>query len=179
MGECAEYIRFGLKYKDFLKNINSFLTNSFEQNRVHFMITFNALSVTSFTDFLDDIGKLRRKYKPFKKLDRTSLMISYLHWPQFQSVQILPKDIKQSYAAKYLDYINNYSIEAGPDGFLYLEEVEQIKRLIDFMLVEIDEKELLVRRADFGKFYKEYDKRKKVSFQKTFPELKEFFESCL
>ncbi len=178
-GECAEYIRFGLKYGDFMANINNFLSNGFGQNRIHFMITFNALSVTSFVDFLNDIKDLRKKYKPFKKLDRTSLMISYLHWPKFQSVQILPKDIKQSYAAQYLNYIEEHSIESGPNGFLYLEEVEQIKRLIDFMLIDIDDDELQTRMKDFGSFYKEYDQRKNLSFTKIFPELKHFYETCL
>jgi len=178
-GEQAEYIRFGLNYKSFMDNNEYLLSNAYEQNRLHFMITFNALSITSFLSFLADIRKLRRKFKPYKMLDRVSLMVSYLQWPQFQSVLVLPKEIRQSYSAQFLNYAQENSIESGPDGFLYLEEVEQIKRLSQFMLQELDENDLYLRRKDFGLFYQEYDKRKKTNFSKVFPELSEFYGKCL
>ena len=106
-------------------------------------------------------------------------MVSYLQWPQFQSVLVLPKEIRQSYSAQFLNYAQENSIESGPDGFLYLEEVEQIKRLSQFMLQELDENDLYLRRKDFGLFYQEYDKRKKTNFSKVFPELSEFYGKCL
>lgn len=178
-GHQAEYIRYGLDYKAFMANVNYLLTHAFEQNRLHFMITFNALSITSFLPFLDDIKRLRKKFKPYKKLDRVSIMVSYLQWPLFQSVLVLPRQIRQSYSAQYLNYALENSIESGPDGFLYLEEVEQIKRLAQFMLQELDQQELISRQRDFGLFYQEYDKRKNISFLDTFSELGEFYNDCL
>jgi len=44
--------------------------------------------------------------------------------------------------------------------------------------VEDDEK-LMQNRYNFGKFFKEHDKRRNTNFKATFPELADFYESTL
>lgn len=178
-GPQAEYIRYGLKYGELMDNVRHYLSNSDPKDRVNFMITFNALSVTTFTAFLDEIGKLRSEFNPHKGFDRIPLMISYLRWPSFQSVRVLPQSVREKYAKEFRDYAVAKSIETGPDGFIYLEEVDQINRLADFMLTEISKEERELEMKDFGVFYKEYDFRKNLSFSDTFPELKDFYLKCL
>ena len=39
-----------------------------------------------------------------------------------------------------------------------------------------DDDRLLINRHDFGKFFKEHDKRRGTDFKKVFPELAEFYE---
>jgi len=38
--------------------------------------------------------------------------------------------------------------------------------------------ELLTKQANFGRYFAEHDKRRGTDFNKTFPELAEFFEFC-
>lgn len=178
-GEQADYIRYGLKYNELVDNVRFYLKESDPKDRVNFMITFNALSVTTFTKFLDQIGEFRKEFNPHKGFDRIPLMVSYLRWPSFQSVRVLPREIREKYAAIYREYAVSHSIESGPDGFIYLEEVDQINRLADFMLTDLDEAERKLEMKDFGAFYKEYDFRRNVDFEALFPELAEFYRQCL
>src|SRR5690606_28982911 len=120
-GKQADYIRYGLKYDELVDNVRFYLKESDPKDRVNFMITFNALSVTTFTKFLDMIGELRSEFNPHKGFDRIPLMVSYLRWPSFQSVRVLPREIREKYAKSFREYAVEHSIESGPDGYIYLE----------------------------------------------------------
>jgi pyruvate-formate lyase-activating enzyme len=172
-GEQAEYIRYGMKYERFMENVNKILTQT--DTRVNFMVTFNALSITSFTKFLSDMYDLRVKYNENDSINRIPLMISYLRWPQFQDVRVLPNEIKQRYIDEIITFMkqrdrNNSSNRAGR---FYLEEIDQAERLKNFMYTDPDNIDTL--REQFRSFYKEYDSRKNTNFIKTFPELKDFY----
>jgi pyruvate-formate lyase-activating enzyme len=172
-GAQAEYIRYGMDYKRFMSNVEKYLTQT--DNRIHFMVTFNALSVTSFTKFLEDIYNLRVKYNEDDSINRIPFMISYLRWPQFQDVRVLPKDIKDKFINEIITFMrqrdrNNSTNRAGR---FYLEEIDQAERLKNFMETNPDNIDTL--HSQFRSFYCEYDMRRDTSFVKTFPELKEFY----
>jgi pyruvate-formate lyase-activating enzyme len=178
-GEQAEYIRHGLDYKAFKKNIFNYLNRTPEKCRVHYMVTFNLMSVTSFTDFLDDIKIFRNLYNPDLAFNRSPLMISYLRWPPYLAMNILTKDIKEKFGSEIREYAQKNQITTNKQGFLYLEEIDQLERLCEFMLQEPPEDELLRDRKDFAAFITEFDKRKETSFKDVFPDLAEFYELCL
>jgi pyruvate-formate lyase-activating enzyme len=182
-GEQAEYIRFGMDYAQFMKNIEYILTNTPDEIRVNFMVTMNILSLTTFGKFLESIYDLRVRF-PSKKdnlgryLDRTPMMISYLSWPKHLSITNLSMELKIKYAALWKDYVSARTFELGlhPVACIFHEEVDQVKRLCDFMLNT--EKDLEKNRKDFYLYHKEYDQRRNVSFHQVFPELSEFYYEC-
>ncbi|MEX0798194.1 MAG: twitch domain-containing radical SAM protein [Bacteriovoracaceae bacterium] len=176
--EQAEYIRYGLDYSKLLSNVKKILENTSDKCSVSFMVTFNALSVTTFLDFLDDFKSLRLKYPRKDGKNRVFLMISYLRWPVHMSAQTLPFEIKQDYAAKTLLYIKQNSIKYNTEGFLHNSEVDQLERLCDFMLSESSGIDLNKAHHDFGKFFQEYDRRKGTRFAAVFPPLARHFEKC-
>ena len=177
-GKQAEYIRFGLDYNKFMSNIKKFLENTDPKSKVHFMITFNALSITTFEQFLSDIWNLRVEFNDDDALNRIPMMTNYLRWPLFMSMQILPRDIKEKYSDKYRTYVNAHSRTTSPDkaGRFYLEEIDQIERLTKFMMQEPST--ILLDRKDFGIYFEEYDRRRGTNFNYTFPLLNKFFEEC-
>ena len=69
-------------------------------------------------------------------------------------------DLPQDYVKK-ADRMKTINLDAEADP----NEAEQIN--------------LNTTRNDFVKFINEYDKRRGKSFKKVFPELEEFYESCL
>jgi pyruvate-formate lyase-activating enzyme len=178
-GNQAEYIRTGLQYDSFMDNIKRFLNNTGEHSRVHLMITFNILSLSTFDLFLNDILDLRSTYNETAAFNRMPMMISYLRWPQFQDVRVAPSDIKQRYIDRITQFVKAHqSVTDSNAGMFYLEEIDQVERLAEYMFEPLDAQYLHLQMKDFGAFYSEYDKRRELNFIKTFPELEQFYRLC-
>jgi hypothetical protein len=78
VGEQAEYIRSGLNYNLFIKNL-IFCCNHLMPEKIIIMCTFNILSVPRFGDFLRMIADLKQKFC------NLLLDISFLHNPKYLS----------------------------------------------------------------------------------------------
>jgi organic radical activating enzyme len=176
-GIQAEYIRYGMKYERFIKNITKYLDRTDSSSRVNFMITFNALSLTSFTRFLDDIYNLRIKYNEDDAENRVPFMISYLRWPLFQDARVLPSDIKLKFIDQIVQFMQDRdrTHSSNPAGRFYLEEIDQAERLRNYIMTDIPPGELATLQSNFRSFYREYDSRRGVNFMTTFPEYREFY----
>lgn len=191
--KAAEYIRYGMEYHRFLDNVDYFLTQTGPNSRVNFMITFNILSIPSFQQFLQKIFVFRQLHNETDAMNRIPMMIAYLRWPPFLSMKIAPKYIKEEFAKGIKAYVTEHA-EPEPSkqlirdggivkprtGRFYIEEIDQVNRLCDFMMVEsLDKKSLQRDRRDFSLFIQEYDKRRGTDFYQTFPELFNFYKECL
>ena len=174
--EWAEYSRFGMDWKLFTGNIEYFLENTPPRVRMQFMTTVNILSASSFNWFLDYVGNLRKNYGGRRAHNRIGFNVAYLRWPRHQSITLLDKPQKELFAQRMEESIAKYT-EGGFDGNIqnfYIEEVDQIRRLVDFMnSVEPDPLQL----ESFCIFFDEYDKRRKTSLLATFPELGKVYEA--
>jgi organic radical activating enzyme len=179
-GKQAEYIRFGMNYDRFMGNVRKFLEQTGDESRMAFMVTFNALSVTTFEQFLSDIYDLRVRYNPDDSLNRIPIMISYLRWPPFMGMRILPRDIRERYAEIFKAFVGARTRNTSPEiaGRFYIEEIDQIDRLCEFMLKDEEDKTLQRNRKDFGIYFPEYDRRRETDFDDCFPELSEFLNDC-
>lgn len=178
-GAQSNYIRTGMDYDLWLNNVNRFLESTPDNVRLGVMVTFNALSMTTFKDFLNDIYNLRVKYNQHDGHNRVTLMINYLRWPEFQNARLLPNDFKQKYINEIKEFVLDHSKGRGEGiaGRFYLEEIDQVNRLEDYLMLEADdEKELNKLRRQFTDFYREFDKRRECNFAETFPEYMEMFE---
>jgi hypothetical protein len=125
-------------------------------------------------------------------MNRIPMMISYLRWPPFLSMKIAPKYIREEAAKVYREFVTEHA-EPEPSkqlirdgevikpatGRFYLEEIDQVNRLCDFMLEDKADFRVEKDREDFGLFVQEYDKRRGTDFGTTFPTLNNFYEECL
>jgi organic radical activating enzyme len=177
-GQQANYIRYGMDYTKFMMNVKRYLTETPDTYRVNFMITFNALSLTSFKDFMYDIWNFRRIYNENDGFNRIPFVISYLRWPQFQDVRVLPNEFKLKYLNDIEQWMHLHDRNNSEDlaGRFYLEELDQIARLKEYALTKLDDTDLMKRLADFKSFYHEYDQRRGTNFLEAFPEYREFYE---
>lgn len=173
-GSQADYIRTGMEYGKFMANCRKFLQETTD-SRLNFMITFNILSLTTFKEFLQDIMALRNEFNTSEEFNRVPIMINYLRWPQFQDARIAPQDVKDKYRAVIREYVMSHTQPIGDTkGMFYLEEVDQMERLFEYMDEPLDKDYLATQYNDFSVFYEEYDKRRSVSFDKEFPDLVPF-----
>lgn len=150
-GERAEYIRDGLNYKTWLLNCESII-KSVPGVRLHLMCAYNALSVTSFTDFLKDIKKLSDTYRT------VYLSISYVRYPNFLEAAILPENWR-GYLEDSLSYLEkNLNNKETINRFKHVLASFDIKQHTD------------CQKKDLVLFLKEYDLRRKKKFLEVFPE---------
>jgi len=166
-GEKAEYIRHGMDYDVWLENCNKFLSEVPSAN-FSIMSTYNALSVTSYTEFLKDV--LLMKLKHYNDLRNINLDIPYLDNPKWMSVRILPTSYV-SLIEKQIKFMRDNHCDGK--GF-YEQEIQKLDR-VKYLITEEKENTHL---KDFALFFEEHDRRRATNFKKTFPELEDFYNSC-
>ena len=119
--EQAEYIRDGLVYEQWLKNVTRILDET--NVELHVMMTINSLCLFSITEFLDQIYELKQRTQTKKP----TVSLNLLRFPSFQSPLALPNHIKDFCYEK----LNSWYM-ANKDLPLWHEhEKASIERLID------------------------------------------------
>lgn len=181
-GKRAEYIRHGLDYNKWYDNCNRILSE-IPNSRLSLMSTYNALSVTSFIPFLNDILKLRSTYNTgASRQNPVSIDVPYLRWPPHQSIFILTPDylkhLEDQVTHMYLNKEQAYWPPLCGHGF-YENEINKMERL--YYVAKDDPRnmeEINQNRKDFVLFVDEHDRRRGTNFLATFPEMEEFYKRC-
>ena len=164
-GARAEYIRYGLDYNKWLANCIKFLDSS-PKSFLSIMSTYNALSVTSYVDFLKDVLYLKQTYS--SSCRSVFIDIPYLNHPEWLNVGIMPNSYR-TMINDQLEFMTNNT----HNGFL-THEIAKLTR-IQYLFNEQPNPVLL---QDFVAFVDEHDKRRGTDFLKTFPEMTEFYLKC-
>ena len=179
--ERAEYIRTGLDLELWEKNIDIFATQA--KTPINLMITFNALTVSTFKSLLEKILEWRKKYDgviiPTSDSQRTIRFDTpYLKEPLHYDMNILPKDEFMPYMTECLEYIESNVDDGDPTKFQALE-YEKFRRVHDYMKTsDYGEEKINKGRKDFYNWFNEYDKRRNTNFLETFPEYEDFYNRC-
>jgi organic radical activating enzyme len=172
-GKQSEYIRFGMNYESWLKNIHRTF-KEIPSIQFTIMSTYNILSLTSYTKFLDDILEIKRMYGRHNE-SRTPMLldIPYLRFPNHQAVFIMEKEMigmiydQVTHMYKNLEYKNWYG--TANRGF-FEHEADKLKRIYN-IAKDIPENEWTnVNRKNFITFVDEHDRRRGTNFLETFPE---------
>jgi hypothetical protein len=180
-GSAAEYIRHGLDYNLWLANCEKYLS-TVPNSKLGIMSTYNALSVTSYDKFLNDIARLNVKYGKLtwyekilkfvlrKQFDKRmiALDIPYLNNPPHQSIGILTENFLKSIEEQ---------IETMYALGFYKSEIQKLERLLAVFRSKLGSNQI-INRKDFIVFVDEHDKRRGTNFLKTFPNMTEFYNLC-
>jgi len=185
--EHASYIRRGLHPGRVVDYTTRFLEEIPGRNSLTFIITMNNLSILGLKRLLEEILFLRKQYS--STYQRVWFDTPVLRTPSWQSLQILP----ESYTAILADvvkYMKQHQLKEGEqrfDGFKDYE-IQRLERDLDWMKKgkKLSDKYLHEQRADFYRFFNEYDKRRGATtkdardetFLDLFPEMKEFWQEC-
>ena len=174
-GAQAEYIRDGLNYEVWRKNLVQVIESA-KIRQVVIMMTINSLCLFSITEFLDDMLELKAKYGWNKPI----VDFNILRWPAFMSPLTLPDDIKHDLHGK----LSMWWRKNKKNPLINMHEGAQIQRLIDYIEVvnrghNTTEMDMQMQFHDFKSFYTQYDKRRNKSFVETFPELEDWYNSLV
>ena len=179
-GARAEYMRTGLDIELWEKNLDIYLTGT--KAPISIMCTFNILSVTSFTEFLQKVLEWRAKYQPLLNPTGYGRKIRfdtpYLKEPLQYDMLLLPKEEYLPYFDKILQFIDDNRNEQDPIKFTDME-YEGFRRVRDYFATkEYPIEKVTEGRTDFYNWFTEYDKRRNTNFLETFPEMEKFYNEC-
>ena len=177
--EHAEYIRHGLNFNRLQNNVHRYLVGVPHRNSLTFIITMNNLSILGLQRQLEWILELRRLHNT--DYQRIWFDTPVLRTPSWQSLQILP----ESYVhilENVVKWMKLHQLEEGTDRFDGFKdyEIQRLERDVTWMRKgkKLNEKYIHDTRADFYRFFNEYDKRRNTDFLDTFPQMKEFWQEC-
>jgi organic radical activating enzyme len=168
----AEYIRDGLKWDDWVNNVERLLSSR-QFRGIHVMATINALCLGSLDQLLECIMNWKLRYGR----DAISFTLNILRFPSFQSPLILPDAQRTVYRQRLQTWLEHWV----DSDVIHEHEINHTQRLIDYLDVvktpHSDAFEMPKLLNDFRQFYSQYDQRRGKNFTKTFPELKEWYNS--
>jgi pyruvate-formate lyase-activating enzyme len=171
----AEYLRTGLNVELWESNMKNYLDITGADLTV--MCTFNILSVTSFTDFLEKVLEWRKQYHDPKRR-RIRFDTPYLKEPLQYDMHILPKEEFLPYFDNILQFIKDNKDDNDTTKFSDLE-YERFRRVRNyFATVKYDDHRITEGRKDFYNWFTEYDRRRNTNLLETFPEMTEFWNVC-
>ena len=174
LGAQAEYIRDGLVWQDWANNVEKLLQSQ-KFRGLHVMCTVNLLCLGSLAEFLDVLMNWKLEYGK----DAINFSLNILRFPSFQSLTVLPKDIRQSYAGDLYRFSNRWGRGSSFD-LLHEFEQNQLDRLIDYVdVVQKSHEEAMsqtILQRDFKNFYSQYDARRGKDFCATFPDLANWYQ---
>ncbi len=179
-GSSAEYIRFGMDYKKWISNFQKYLANV-PGGKVTVMATYNALSISTFGNFLNDMLKIKKVAgllsSSRSKESTVHIDIPYLTTPTHQSVKILTKEFVP-FIDLQIQFMEKSHMSVSRFGFNdhEIHKLRRIKSIIEESISTPD-RDVAVNRRDFVIFVDEHDRRRGTNFLETFPELTEFYNA--
>lgn len=167
----AEYIRDGLVYADWQRNVLKLLDAGVT---VHCMCTINGLCLESLPALLEQLVKWKKIYGR----DRINYTLNILRFPSFQSPLVFSDDLRSVYQQQLMAFMVRHK------GHSYLHEHEwnHLQRLVDYLdVVKTPHSEAFERPKllqDFKQFYQQYDQRRGKNFVQTFgPKLTDWYQT--
>ena len=173
IGKRAEYIRNGVNWDKFTGNLDKLLSRTDLKFDFGFIMSLNALNITSIKSFIEFTENLYVKYQR-----PVALKQNIISFPSWQSPMILTPDFADhlDYAVEYMktnvskmpvvsDYYGRYD--------QYIIYLENLSNSIRNNTGNYDED-----RKKFVPWFNTYDERRKLNFSEVFPEYTEFYSMC-
>ncbi len=181
--EHAEYLRFGMDFKLFKRNVEIILEKVTWRIRLTMICTVNALSIEGLRELFQWNYSLRERF-PEKSI---GIDTPYLRYPNFLALPVL-EPIKIKGLKNCLTFIRP-RIWSGSTGstkvvdwmetsFVGFEkrEYDRLERVMHWGVDESqhirkDKKQLSLIKDDFQKFLTEYDKRRNLNHRAVFKDI--------
>lgn len=170
-GSQSEYIRWGLKWDEFSRNLN-YVTSAAPELRFAAQMAINSFCISSLSQYLEFLWGVHL---------RTGVQIypvaNYVTDNPAYNPKILTADFA-AYLTPALDTVAKFARLEGPAGKHWQKYeifLESIRKCI--AEARFDES-VAVHRAQFAKRVSWLDENRKSNFARVFPEYAEFYELC-
>lgn len=173
VGEKAEYIRNGVSWEKFTKNVDTILSNTNLEFDFGFIMSVNALNITSLKDFIAYTKALYEKHnRP------VTLKQNLISFPSWQSPMILSTDF-----IPYLENTIAYLKQHGDSMPAVKDPLGTWNAYADFLQTIINgiNNNSLNKKDDrkkFAEWFDTFDQRRGLKLIETFPEYTNFYNYC-
>lgn len=177
----ASYIRRGMGNHRVNTYVHRYLTQVPYRNSLTYIITMSNLNILGLKRLLEHVLELRKLHS--HTYQRVWFDTPLLRSPTWQSLQILPESYYEILNDVIIFMKQNLMPEDSFVGFKDYE-IQRMERNLDWMRKgkELEPQYILKQRADFYRFFNDYDNRSQgygiTNFLETFPEMKEFWAEC-
>lgn len=174
-GAQAEYIREGVRWEQWKKNVRKILGLRIENFELGIQSAINVLSLAGLPEFFKTIQELRDEFG-----SRIVLKTNIVNWPYHLSPYIATPDLIQPLidAADFIKSHHRPELDsplAGHAGFNWNRYPQFLYSLADSLLKPNDGAK---ERANFYKWVIENDRVRKRDFLATFPQYQFFYDEC-
>jgi MoaA/NifB/PqqE/SkfB family radical SAM enzyme len=172
-GAQAEYIRNGMNFDYFWKNVNRYL-EEVPDGIITFIVTMNCLSVPNLKNLIKGFLELQKYNKHYHRIFFDT---PFLRYPNWQSLQVLPAEYHH-YIEEVIEFMKQNP--ENPDTFTGIRDFQlaRMERVYSWMQQKPEEKSLRESHVNFYRFFKAHDERRGTDFLKTFPEMENFWNLC-
>lgn len=171
-GPQAEYGRFGLDFEMLHKNISTYLQVG-KKHSLNLIVTFNALSIPGWMEYVKNILRLRQEFNTTRQL--VWFDVPMLNDPVWLSLKLLPSHYFNVLLESIKFMKENIETSENPYKGFKDFEIDKVQRLYDWAIQPLSTDKLQLARADFFAFVTQHDQRRGTDFRKTFPELEELY----
>jgi len=173
VGERAEYIRNGTNWDKFMSNLDKLLSRKDLEYDFGFIMSLNALNITSIQSFIQLTEQLYETYKR-----PIALKQNIISFPSWQSPMILTPDF-----ADYLDTAVEYmktNVDKMPVVTDYYGRYDQYIIYLAKLANSIRNNtgDYTSDRKHFIPWFNTYDERRKLNLLEVFPEYTDFYNLC-
>ncbi len=169
-GARAEYIRHGLDFAKFKRNVEQYLEET--GGHLVFICTINNLALGGLKEFWQYLLGLKKKYGP--RGQWVSVTSEVLIGPEWQNINILPESFER-FLQETIDFIRSEQSADSMTGFSSFE-LMGVERALQMMRSKPTDLESA--RKNFYLFFKAHDQRRGTDILETFPEIREFWHEC-
>ena len=156
------------------EHVDQFLTEIPGRNSITFIVTYNNLSIVGIKKLLQGILEMRKKHS--KDYQRIWFDTPLLREPDWQNIQILPPSYQMIHQ-EAIDWMKQ-NIETRDNRLHCIKDFEIQRMERDLAYMKKGTHDVDRKRADFWKFFKEYDKRHDRNIRDIFPQMSDFFNLC-
>jgi len=163
-GKHAEFVRHGLSYDTWKKNLITFI-NTAKFNSIHIMMTISALSVWTIVPFMEDIMSIRKELNNNRLC---SLSLNILRFPSFQSINVINELHKIKLAIELEQFAEHRKDMLSESELNQILRVASYLRNVDKSYEDTDTIEN--KTNDFVNFVEQYAERRSMNIEEYFPE---------
>lgn len=166
LAEQAEYIRFGLNWAQFEKNVRTLLSSRPPMMKQAFLMSINSLCISRLPRFLDWLVELQNEYACV--FENKQNIVSD---PAIFNPLILTSDFSIPLLESE-DIIQQQIIPHHNRWRLFLQMIRGLRQGLENQTGDF------TPRALFADWVDKYDRRRQTHFVETFPEYRGFLELC-